>query len=145
VIFGGTSETIQVNSVPGGASLTTRPETATYTTPASIRLERKHPYTLIASKEGYDSAEFRIESKLRGGILVLDILLFPIGIIVDAITGGWFKLEPKVASLALEKTDMSMEGPERIEVTIIMTGDGDDPTATVDATEPGVLLEIRKN
>ncbi len=144
-IFGGTSETIQVNSAPSGASLTTRPETATFTTPASIRLERKHSYTLIASKEGYDSAEFQIEHKMRGWMLVLDILTFPIGIIVDAITGGWYKLEPKVASLALERTDMSMEGPERIEVTITITGDADDPTATVDATEPGVLLEIRKN
>ena len=144
-IFGGTSETIQVNSAPSGASLTTRPETATFTTPASIRLERKHTYTLIASKEGYDSAEFQLEQKMRGGMLVLDILTFPVGIVVDAITGGWWKLEPKEPSLTLEKTDVSMEGPRHIDVTITLTGDGADPTATVDATEPGVLLEIRKN
>ena len=145
-IFGGTSETINVNSAPSGASITTRPETATFTTPASIKLERKHNYTITASKEGYDSEEFLIRRSLRGGILVLDILFTAlIGVVVDAITGGWYKLEPKTATIALERTDVGMAGPERIEVTITITDDGQDATASVEATEPGVLLEIQKN
>lgn len=146
LIFGGTSETIQVNSAPTGASLATRPETATFTTPASIELERKHNYTLIASKEGYDSAEFLIRRKIRGGIIVLDVLFTGVvGVIVDAVTGGWYKLEPKTATMVLEKTNVSMEGPERIEVTITTTNDGEDAAVSVEATEPGVLLEIHKN
>lgn len=144
-IFGGSSELIQVNSAPSGASITTNPETATYTTPTTIRLERKNSYTLIASKEGYNPAEFRIERSMRAGILILDILLFPVGVVVDAVTGGWYKLEPKAATFALERTDASIEGPRRIEVTIAMAKDGDRHTVMVDATEPGVLLEIRKD
>jgi len=75
-------------------------------------------------------------------MLFLDILTFPVGVVVDAVTGGWYKLEPNAATLTLQKTDLSMTGPDRIEVTLTMAGNRAHPTATVDSTEPGVLLEI---
>ena len=82
-----------------GVSVTTVPVTGTLTTPASVALERKNSYTLTFMAEGYESSEFQIQHQMRTGILVADILLTGlIGVVVDAVTGGWYKLEPKTVS-----------------------------------------------
>jgi hypothetical protein len=39
---------------------------------------------------------------MQGGILVLDILFTGlIGVIVDAVTGAWYKLSPETATVSL--------------------------------------------
>ena len=89
-IFGGTTEVITAQSSPSAATVSTDPVTATYTTPGSLSLERKNNYLLTFSADGYRSAEFRIRHELRVGILVADVLLTGlIGVVVDAVTGGW--------------------------------------------------------
>ena len=86
-----------------GVSVTTVPVTGTLTTPASVALERKNSYTLTFMAEGYESSEFQIQRQMRTGILVADVLLTGlIGVVVDAVTGGWYKLEPKTVSLSLQ-------------------------------------------
>ena len=81
-IAGGSRQTISVASVPDGATVTTNPITADYTTPAQIRLERKNSYTLTFEKDGYTSEKLVIERSMRTGVLIADIILFPIGVIV---------------------------------------------------------------
>lgn len=143
-IFGGSTEIIQVNSAPNGASIATVPASGSFRTPASLTLERKNSYTLVASMEGYSSAEFLIRKEMRVGIVVLDVLLTGlIGVVVDAVTGGWWNLEPDNATLVLERTDDSIDGPKTIEVTLTMGGDGKD--VMVDASQEGVLLTVHQN
>src|SRR6266568_3579389 len=84
LIFGGSRQTIQANSSPSGATIKTAPMTATLTTPASVSLERKKDYTLTFSKDGYTSADVQVSHHVRGGIIVLDILLGLVPVIVDA-------------------------------------------------------------
>ncbi len=86
LIFGGSRQTIQANSSPSGATIKTAPLTATLTTPASVSLERKKDYTLTFSKDGYTSADVQVSHHVRGGIIVLDILLGLVPVIVDAAT-----------------------------------------------------------
>lgn len=143
-IFGGSTEIIYVNSAPNGASITTIPASGSFRTPASLTLERKNSYTLVASMEGYSSAEFLIRKNMRVGILVLDVLLTGlIGVVVDAVTGGWWNLEPDNATMVLERTDDSIDGPQTIEVTLATGEDGD--VVVVDASVEGVLLTVHQN
>jgi hypothetical protein len=146
VIFGGTRENITANSAPDAATITTNPSAGTFTTPASLSLERKHNYTLTFEKEGYRSAEFQINHSIRGGILALDILFTGLlGVIIDAVTGGWFKLEPKTAQVVLTQVDASDAGPDTIEVTIsIGESDGGDGSIQIESSVPGVTTHVEK-
>ena len=120
VIFGGTTETIRVSSAPAAVRLTTQPATGTFTTPASLALQRKNSYVLTATMDGYRPAELQIRQEMRTGPLVLDILFTGlIGVVVDALTGGWWNLEPDDSNLVLERvTADSGVGPERVEVHV---------------------------
>jgi len=131
-LVGGSSQTIRVNSDPAGALINSNPVTKDYTTPASVRLERKNTYTLRLTKDGYTKEEVLIERGMRGGVLVADILLFPIGVIVDAITGAWYGLSPDDVSVTLVKKSADVEGPESIQVTVKPSKDG----IEIDASEP---------
>jgi hypothetical protein len=100
---------------------------------------------LTFEKEGYRSATFQVNHSIRGGILVLDILLFPVGVIVDAVTGGWYKLEPKTAQVVLTQVDASDAGPETIEVTIsIGKPDHGSHGIQIESSVPGVITHIEK-
>ncbi len=141
LIFGGIHQTIQVQSTPQGAKLTTTPSSGEYTTPSSINLERKNDYTLSFEKAGYSKGTFQITHHLRGGILVLDILLGLAGVIPDAATGAWNALSPETAVVVLEKVAM-IDGPDRITVGIrVGKGSGGD-AATIDASVPGVTVRV---
>ena len=71
VIFGGTTKNISVTSAPSAATITTEPSTAMSTTPTTLNLQRKNEYTLIARREGYNEAQFRIRKSMRTGPLIL--------------------------------------------------------------------------
>ena len=145
VIFGGTTETLRVSSSPAAARLTTEPTTGTFTTPASLALQRKHSYVLTAELDGYRPAELQIRQELRIGPLVLDILFTGlIGVVVDAATGGWWNLEPDDSNLVLERvTADSGVGPERVEVHVSI--DRERGTIGVESDVPGVQLQIRQH
>jgi hypothetical protein len=142
VIFGGTRQTIRATSSPDGATLSTTPPTSDYTTPASINLERKNNYTLTYKKPGYQPAKSEIQKSMRGGILVLDILLFPAGVIVDALTGGWYKLSPEVANVTLTKI-AAVPGPDEIRIAISVRPTKEGAEVRVDSTQPGVEIEVQ--
>jgi hypothetical protein len=120
----------------------TKPGEMTFTTPASLDLERKHDYVLTFTKEGYSPANFQIKKSLQGGILVLDILFTGlIGVVVDAATGAWFKLSPETAVVALNKLDASVEGPEVIEVSVVPLGKG---KVKVESNAKGVSVQVER-
>lgn len=76
LILGGSfRQTIPVASVLDGATFTTSPPTSTYTTPASLTLDRRNDYTLTFEKPGYTNAAFGIRSKARTGYVIADLLL----------------------------------------------------------------------
>ncbi len=112
-----------------------------------MSLERKHNYTLTFTRDGYEPATFQINHTIRGGIVVLDILFTGlIGGVVDAATGGWYKLEPKSAVVALTRADGFANGPETIEINISVGSSEDGKNkVSIDATRPDVLVRVEQN
>jgi hypothetical protein len=141
LIFGGTSQTISVQSSPNAATVTTTPATGTYTTPSSISLSRKNSYSLKFEKQGYSSADFEIHNHVRGGIVVLDILVGLVGVIIDAATGAWYGLSPDNANVVMTKVGM-VDGPDTITVGIRIGHTGDSNTLNVQSSVPGVLVRV---
>jgi hypothetical protein len=144
VIFGGTRQAVQVTSAPDGAKVTTQPPTTEYATPTSLSLERKNNYTLTFAKEGYKPATAEVQKSMRTGILVLDILFTGLlGVIVDAATGGWYRLGPENVTVSLTKLSADVAGPDRIDVTLRTTReDGRGAEVAVDSTAPGVTVTV---
>jgi hypothetical protein len=143
-MFGGTTKTISVTSAPSGATLSTTPSTAEFTTPASFELERRSAYTIVARRQGYREAQAQIQRRMRTGPLILDILFTGlIGVIIDAATGGWYDLQPENVTMALEQVDASAPGPDVITVNITFD-QVDAGRATVRSTAP-VEVEVLKD
>ena len=51
-VMHGTHQDINLSSTPQGAKVETSPTTNTYTTPATVTLERNHEYVLTSRKTG---------------------------------------------------------------------------------------------
>ena len=144
-IFGGTTELVSIQTTPPGVSVTTVPVTGPLTTPTSVALERKNNYQLTFLAEGYESAEFQIRRQMRTGILVADILLTGlIGVVVDAVTGGWYQLEPKTVTLSLQSATAT--APDDIEVFVSIQDSEDRGTVELEleASAPGVVMHVAK-
>ena len=100
-----------------------------YTTPVTVAFERKGHYILTFEKEGYDSKQIELLRSMRGWMLVWDILWFPVGVIVDAITGAWYRLEPDNISVKLNKLSSTGPGPSQINIMLSTLG----PVASIRA------------
>lgn len=142
-IMGGSTQLIQVTSAPTQATITADPEAGTFTTPASLELERKFSYTLTATKDGYRPATARLTKKMRVGPLIGDILLGLVGVIVDGVTGAWYGLSPENVTMVLEQLNPLDEGPDVIEVTLSVDEEKDGLTK-IHATSP-VQIEVTRN
>jgi hypothetical protein len=122
VIFNGSNQAIQVQSSPDAAKVTANPGGQTSTTPTTLTLSRKESYALTFTKDGYKDATFSIQNHVKGGIVVLDVLLTGlIGVVVDAATGGWNGLSPESATVAMTKTSAMAPGPDTIYVRVART------------------------
>jgi hypothetical protein len=105
-------------------------------------LERKTSYVLNFSKDGYSPATFPLQSHVRGGIVVADVLLTGlIGVIIDAATGAWSKLSPESATVSLTKLGM-VSGADTITVGIKVGHTRDANLVEVRSSEPGVVIHV---
>ena len=87
-MFGGSRQTVHVDASPP-SSVTVVQTGMTQNTPTTISLPRKDNYVLTFEKDGYEPKKVEVQRKMRGGILVLDILFTGLlGVVVDAATGG---------------------------------------------------------
>ena len=142
LIFNGSRQSVMVQSNPDAAKLTTTPATADYTTPVTLSLERKHGYSLRFERDGYSPATLEIQQRTRAGIVVLDVLLTGlIGVIVDATTGAWNALSPRVATVTLTKIAV-VPGPDTITVGINFGKAGAADGVRVQSSVPGVLMHV---
>ena len=142
LMFGGAHQSIQVQSSPEAAKVTTSPPTGEFTTPTTLNLERKSDYALTFEKAGYSPAHFQLQHHMRGGILALDILFTGLlGIIPDAATGAWNKLSPETATVVLTKVSM-VDGPDQINVGIHVGNGVQGDDALIDASSPGVTVRV---
>ena len=139
-IMNGTRQTVAIQSTPAGATVITAPASGTSTTPGSIALERKNNYVLTFTADGYEPAEAHLRREMRTVILVLDILAGLVGVVVDAVTGGWYQLEPETVSVTLR----SNAGLEDITVRLSILDSDQQRTVELEATRPGVRVTVEK-
>ena len=77
---------------------------------------------------------------MQGGILVLDIFFTGLlGVIVDAATGAWYKLEPTTAVVTLTQSAPG-PGPETIDVHLRSEAD----EVHVESSAPSVEVQVTK-
>lgn len=139
-IFNGTRQTITATSAPDQATISTEPGTGEFTTPASLSLERKNNYVLTFRREGYRPATFQVQKKLQGGIVVLDVLFTGLlGVIIDAATGAWYKLDPQTAVVSLTALT---DGQEPATIDVQITRDGN--ALRIESSTPGVNVQVQR-
>lgn len=94
----GKYQTIKITSEPPGAKIIDHSTgTQKLITPGEITLVRNVPVTLVAQKEGYNSAWQEFEPQLNNWMIGNAFLMAP-GLITSAFdyaTGAGFELEPK--------------------------------------------------
>jgi len=118
-IFNGSSQGIGFSSVPTNATITVDNHTFGHT-PTVINLSRKDNHIVKIELEGYETFEATITRKVSGwvwGNLVFGGL---IGLAVDAISGGLYKLKPDQvqAQLGEKKLGLQNEG-DVIFITVV--------------------------
>ena len=72
-------------------------------TPLTVELDNKKSHSIEISKDGYETMSCVLTAKVKGSIVVLDVLGGLVPIIIDAATGGW---------KALNKTTCVVKLPE---------------------------------
>jgi hypothetical protein len=102
---------------------------------------RPSSYVLTFSKEGYSPATFNIQNHSKGGIIVADVLLTGlVGVIIDAVTGGWYGLSPEAATVSLTKIAL-VPGPDTIRVNLARAEHG---AVKVSTDASGVMIQVDK-
>jgi hypothetical protein len=108
-IFKGANEDVTVESSPSGAEVKVNGQPKG-TTPVTLSLESKETYDFTISKKGYEDRHISIGHNLGAGWVVLDVLLGLIPVVVDAVTGAWYKLDQNSISIDLEKVSRWLKG-----------------------------------
>jgi uncharacterized protein YceK len=106
-IMHGTSQDVGISSTPTSASVTVD-NAAKGQTPYVAKLSRKDNHIIHIAADGYDPADLTLTRSTSGW--VWGNLLFGgiIGLAVDAITGGLYKLTPEQLSATLAKQQASV-------------------------------------
>ena len=142
-ILHGPRQLIDVQSSPASAKVETSPQSGTYTTPASLDLERKNSYVLTFTAPGYNPATFNLHNGIGTGTVIADVLLTGlIGVVVDGITGSWYGLEPESANVTLTRATDDDSGPREIHVQI-READGRG-RVDVRSDAPGVFVSVKR-
>jgi len=101
VVLKGTTQDIHFKVSPEGSTVNV--DGKDFYNPEVISLGRNSSYIATISKEGYEPTQVKIEKKISGGIVLLDLLtsvtLLPL--LIDAATGAWYNLKPEQVTVTL--------------------------------------------
>lgn len=122
-IMHGTSQDIGIQSRPTGATVTVDNQ-AYGKTPVIAKLSRKDHHVVHFTLEGYQPFDATITRSTSGWIWGNIVFGGLIGLAVDAITGGLYKLKPEQveAVLTSQGTSDSMQGIDII-ITVVLEPD----------------------
>ncbi len=91
-IVNGTTQRVQIDSTPGGATVVIDDSQQLVTTPAAVNLSRRDAHKLVFHKPGYQDATENLTSGMSGWILGNVIAGGVVGIAIDASDGAGRKL-----------------------------------------------------
>ncbi len=101
----GSTQAVQVDSNPQGATVVVQPGGATFETPSQIMLPRRYAQSLRFEKDGFQPETVVVERKASSGLWRNVIWIHPagiiIGVIVDLSTASGFDLKPDAVSVDL--------------------------------------------
>lgn len=118
-VLHGTRQNVDLISTPAGAKVQVSPGTETYTTPATLNLERKNSYVLTFTSPGYNPATYDLHNGVGTGTVIADVLLTGlVGVLVDGLTGAWYGLNPESANVTLTRATPGGSGPEEIHIQL---------------------------
>jgi len=98
----GTTQVVKVETKPMGATIRHSGTGETWTSPAELRLGRRHRHVLTVSKEGYQEQQVYVRSEASVPWWILDAFTLGIANAIDAATGGLFDLRPSRIHVVLQ-------------------------------------------
>lgn len=101
-IINGTSQKVQVTSLPNGATVTVD-GMITYTTPTTIRLERRRDHELEFMKIGYEKQTIKMMHVISEVVVGNTLLGGPLGWVFDIFAGTQYKLVPNPVHVELKE------------------------------------------
>lgn len=101
-IFKGSQEYVDFQSDPSGAKVYIN---GNYkgTTPVELHLESNKYYHIEFKKEGYATKTYTLTNHLGAGWVILDVICGLVPVVVDAVTGAWYKLDENNVGVTLEQ------------------------------------------
>ncbi len=64
-------------------------------TPVRVTLDTTRDHVIVFKRDGVDAVTVRVERRVGGGFIFLDIITGLVPLIIDAATGGWYLVSPK--------------------------------------------------
>ncbi|MCX5885927.1 MAG: PEGA domain-containing protein [Proteobacteria bacterium] len=101
-VMNGTSQDIGIASSPAGSEAYINPGNVKVITPGTVTLKRKNSYSIAFKKEGYEDGSATISSSASGWMWGNIVLGGLIGLAIDLISGGGYKLEPNNVLVQLQ-------------------------------------------
>lgn len=109
LLFSGSQSSIPVESNPSSAEVWLD-GVLVGRTPTEVQVDSGEHHVLTFRRDGYPDQTVRLESKLNGGYVLLDILFTGlVGVVVDAATGGWYVNGPDSVHVDLQAAQRSAE------------------------------------
>jgi hypothetical protein len=121
-IIHGTRQDISFSSNPSGADVMINDQNKGLT-PIVVNLERKNNYTVKIQLAGYLPYETNIVKKVDGWIVGNIIFGGIIGLVVDAATGGMYKLTPEQINGELKNGTVHLQKGDQIYISVVMSAD----------------------
>jgi len=101
-IFLGSTQLVTVHTNPPSATVRVLQTGYAAETPALVPLARDGNFVLVVEAPGYRTVHVPLHKSIHLGVLLGDILTFPIGLIVDAVTRSWYVHQPRMIFVTLE-------------------------------------------
>lgn len=120
-VIHGTRQDVGISSTPTGASVTID-NLQSGTTPVFAKLRRKENHVVRISLAGFQPIDLTLTSSVSGWVWGNIAIGGLIGLAVDAISGGMYKLSPEELSAALGTTSAKTvdSGADGINVVVVL-------------------------
>ncbi len=119
-VIHGTRQDVGISSTPSGASVSID-NVQSGTTPVFAKLRRKENHVVRISLPGYQPTDLTLTSSVSGWVWGNIAIGGLIGLAVDAISGGMYKLSPEQLSAALGATTARVKkGSDCIYVVVVL-------------------------
>ncbi len=110
-IIHGTKQDVGISSTPGGANITVD-GASRGKAPLVVELSRKNKHVIKLELDGYEPYEVNLTRKVSGWYWGNILFGGIVGLIVDPITGGMYKIKPEQITATLTQNHVSL-GPKK--------------------------------